>query len=202
MDLMTTALLFVLAQASPAPAVAAAPSPEAPFTGPMVMLETSMGNIKLGLFPEQTPLTVRNFLAYVKKGHYAGTIFHRVISNFMIQGGGMDAAMKQKPTDPPVKNESKTAPHNTRGTIAMARTSDPHSATSQFFINVKDNLGLDFGVEPNGYTVFGKVLEGMDVVDRIKMVPTISDVPTTPVVIKAARVLRDVAARPAAAPRP
>jgi cyclophilin family peptidyl-prolyl cis-trans isomerase len=202
---ITSALVFVLAQAVTPPS----PSPAAPFSGPVVVLETSMGTIKLGMYPDKTPITVKNFLAYVEKKHYDGTIFHRVISTFMIQGGGMDAAMKERPTDAPIKNEAKAAPSNRRGTVAMARTSDPNSATAQFFINVKDNLALDFGVRDAGYAVFGEVLEGMDVVDRIKLVPTAGgDVPTTPVVIKTARVQGATkpaaapAAKPAAAPAP
>jgi peptidyl-prolyl cis-trans isomerase A (cyclophilin A) len=202
MDLMTGSLLLVLAQASAPPA---APAPAAtPFSGPVVVLETSMGNIKLGLYPDKTPVTVQNFLSYVRKHHYDGTIFHRVIADFMIQGGGLDATMTPRPTDPPIRNEAKLAPHNTRGTIAMARTADPDSASSQFFINVKDNFGLDFGVRDMGYTVFGEVLEGMDVVDKIKAVPTASDVPLTSVVIKSARILGQapVKATAPAAPRP
>jgi cyclophilin family peptidyl-prolyl cis-trans isomerase len=156
-----------------------------------VVMETSMGTIDLELYPDKAPATVENFVHYVKKGHYNGTIFHRVISNFMIQGGGFTPDMQQKPTDPPVKNESANGLHNERSTIAMARTSDPDSATAQFFINVEDNTPkLDTPNPPGaGYTVFGKVTRGMDVVDKIKAVPTTrkgpyDDVPETPVVIK------------------
>jgi cyclophilin family peptidyl-prolyl cis-trans isomerase len=136
---------------------------------------------------------VANFVEYVKAGHYDGTIFHRVIADFMIQGGGMDSAMKEKPTRKPIRNEAKNGLRNSRGTVAMARTSDPDSATAQFFISVRDNHRLDFGIGGAGYTVFGEVLEGMDVVDKIAAVPTTSrggadDVPVKPVVIQKARV--------------
>jgi cyclophilin family peptidyl-prolyl cis-trans isomerase len=141
-----------------------------------------------------TPKTVQNFLAYVRAKHYDGTIFHRVIPGFMIQGGGLDADMKERPTQAPVPNEAKTGGRNLRGTLSMARTSAPHSATAQFFINHKDNAGLDFGVSPDGwgYAVFGEVVEGMDVVDKIAQVPTGSkgmhqNVPRTPVTIISAR---------------
>ncbi|MCB2020249.1 MAG: peptidylprolyl isomerase, partial [Burkholderiaceae bacterium] len=132
---------------------------------------------------------VKNFLAYAKSGHYDGTVFHRVIKDFMIQGGGMTADMKQKPTRPPIPLESKNGLVNVRGSVAMARTNDPDSASAQFFINVKDNAFLDAANarDGNGYAVFGKVISGMDVVDKIKAVPTgPGDVPVTPVVIKSA----------------
>jgi cyclophilin family peptidyl-prolyl cis-trans isomerase len=146
---------------------------------------------------------VDNFLKYVKAGHYTGTVFHRVMPNFMIQGGGMDASLKEKPTRAPIRNEAKNGLRNTRGAIAMARTNDPHSATSQFFINVRDNHALDFGIQGAGYAVFGEVIQGMDVVDRIVAVPTGSkgghqNVPVTPVVINSARVVSAGTARPAA----
>ena len=164
---------------------------------PYVELETTMGNIVIELNQEKAPNTVANFLAYVKSGHYDGTIFHRVIDGFMIQGGGMDANMKEKSTNAPIQNEADNGLKNEVGTIAMARTSDPHSATAQFFINVKDNSFLNFsGKNPQGwgYTVFGKVIEGMDIVNKIKGVPTgkygfHADVPTTPVVITHAKVI-------------
>ena len=164
---------------------------------PYVELETTMGNIVIELNQEKAPNTVANFLAYVKSGHYDGTIFHRVIDGFMIQGGGMDANMKEKSTNAPIQNEADNGLKNEVGTIAMARTSDPHSATAQFFINVKDNSFLNFsGKNPQGwgYAVFGKVTEGMDIVNKINGVPTgkygfHADVPTTPVVITHAKVI-------------
>lgn len=141
---------------------------------PLVELDTTEGKIVLELDPEKAPKTVENFLKYVDKGHYDGTVFHRVISGFMIQGGGFDGKLEEKNTDPPVVNESKaknpSALGNARGTIAMARTSDPNSATAQFFINHADNPNLDsYG---GGYTVFGKVIAGMDVVDKIAATKT------------------------------
>lgn len=165
-----------------------------PGNAPKVRLETTFGDIVLELFEKDTPETVKNFLAYVDSGHYDGTIFHRVIGNFMIQGGGMTAEMKEKPTREPIINEADKAGTNARGTIAMARTQIVDSATSQFFINVVDNPFLDFqGRNPRtfGYCVFGHVIEGMDVVDQIKAVRTTSfgyhdDVPVEPVVIKKA----------------
>lgn len=164
---------------------------------PYVELETTMGNIVIELNQEKAPNTVANFLEYVKSGHYDGTIFHRVIDGFMIQGGGMDANMTEKSTNAPVQNEADNGLKNEVGTIAMARTSDPHSATAQFFINVKDNSFLNFsGKNPQGwgYAVFGKVTEGMDIVNKIKGVPTgkygfHGDVPTMPVVITHAKVI-------------
>jgi peptidyl-prolyl cis-trans isomerase B (cyclophilin B) len=166
---------------------------------PSVLLKTNHGDITLELDAAKAPKSVANFLAYVKSGHYDGTIFHRVIDNFMIQGGGMTAGMKQKSTLDQIENEANNGLKNDRGTIAMARTSDPHSATAQFFINVNDN---DF---PNhtaptpqgwGYAVFGKVSNGMDVVDKIKKVKTGNagyhqDVPTEDVVIEKASVIAD-----------
>lgn len=141
----------------------------------MITLQTNHGDITLELDFENTPKTAENFLAYAKEGFYDGTIFHRVIGNFMIQGGGFDADMNQKKTKETIENEGKTGQKNARGTIAMARTSDPHSATAQFFINVVDNDFLNFSSEtPNGwgYCVFGKVTDGMDVVDKIRKVAT------------------------------
>jgi peptidyl-prolyl cis-trans isomerase B (cyclophilin B) len=141
----------------------------------MILMKTTQGDIKLELDAEKAPNTVSNFLKYAGSGHYNGTIFHRVISNFMIQGGGFDRNMSQKKTLKPVDNEASNGLKNVRGTIAMARTSDPHSATSQFFINVADNGSLDFKAPTAqgwGYCVFGKVVEGMDVVDAIKDVQT------------------------------
>ena len=154
-----------------------------------VKLATSMGDIVVELDAAKAPKTVDNFVQYVKAGQYNGTIFHRVISTFMIQGGGMTPDMKEKPTRPPIPLEAKNGLNNERGTIAMARTPDPNSATAQFFINVKDNdfLNAARAADGNGYAVFGKVISGMDVVDKIRAVPTgNADVPTTPVVIKKA----------------
>ncbi|NCF29288.1 MAG: peptidyl-prolyl cis-trans isomerase [Gammaproteobacteria bacterium] len=138
---------------------------------PRVRLETSMGNIVLELDREHAPATVDNFLTYVKDGFYDGTIFHRVIGNFMIQGGGYTADLSRKETRPPIKNEANNGLKNNRGSIAMARTRDPHSASAQFFINVEDNAALDHRAPDArgwGYAVFGKVVDGMDVVDKIR----------------------------------
>jgi cyclophilin family peptidyl-prolyl cis-trans isomerase len=151
---------------------------------------TSMGAFTLELDDAKAPLTVANFEKYVDDGHYDGTIFHRVIDGFMVQGGGFDPSMKQKPTKPPVKNESTNGLRNDNYTVAMARTNVPDSATSQFFVNVKDNDFLNnAGAANPGYAVFGKVVDGKDVVDKIKKVPTGNtgghqNVPTTPVVIE------------------
>jgi cyclophilin family peptidyl-prolyl cis-trans isomerase len=141
---------------------------------PVVVLETSHGAITIELFQEQAPVTVENFLGYVDGGHYDGTIFHRVISDFMIQGGGFGADAQEKPTRAPIPNEAGNGLSNARGTLAMARTSDPDSATAQFFINVKDNLFLDRAQSRDGvgYAVFGRVTAGLEVVDQIKAVPT------------------------------
>lgn len=198
------ALLLVAAQAAPPAAPAAGPTPAPPPAGPVVSLVTSLGEIRIALRPDKAPLTVDNFLKYVKAGHYTGTIFHRVMPGFMVQGGGMDATLKEKPTRPPVRNEAKNGLRNARGTVAMARTNDPNSATAQFFVNVKDNHALDFGIRGAGYTVFGEVIQGMDVVDRIVAVTTGTrggheNVPVTPVVIKSARVVSAGTARPARA---
>lgn len=163
---------------------------------PHVVLKTDMGDIELELYPEKAPKTVANFLQYVKSGHYNGTIFHRVIDNFMIQGGGFDKDMRQKPTGTTVENEAKNGLRNQSYTIAMARTRDPHSASAQFFINTNNNSFLDYpGQDGWGYAVFGKVVKGMDVVDRIKAVATTNrgmhqNVPEKPVVIESASVTR------------
>jgi cyclophilin family peptidyl-prolyl cis-trans isomerase len=157
---------------------------------PTVVLETTSGPITVQLDPAKAPLTVDNFLKYVDSGFYNGTIFHRVIPGFMIQGGGMDEAMQEKQTRAPIKNESGNGLSNQRGTIAMARTNDPNSATAQFFINLVDNANLDtYG---GGYAVFGKVVGGMDVVDAIAKVPTgrkgpHGDVPQKAITITAAK---------------
>jgi cyclophilin family peptidyl-prolyl cis-trans isomerase len=186
-------LLALTALACASPALAA---------DPRVELKTNRGVIVLELYPEKAPKTVANFLQYVKDGHYNGTTFHRVIDGFMVQGGGFDKEMRQKPTTrPPVPNEAdigmKAGLKNDNGTIAMARTSDPHSATAQFFINVKNNDFLNYR-EPTaqgyGYTVFGKVVTGMDIVDKIAKSPTGNagqhqNVPREPIVIESASVL-------------
>jgi len=171
--------------------------------GPQVELKTNLGQIKIELYPEKAPLTVQNFLQYVKEGHYNGTIFHRVIPGFMIQSGGFTPDFTQKPTRNPVRNEATNGLKNTVGTIAMARTSDPHSATAQFFINVADNANLDFRFPTQsgyGYCVFGKVISGMDVVEKIVRVatgdrPPHQNVPLKPVVIERATVI-EAAKRP------
>ncbi len=156
---------------------------------PQVVIRTSEGDITVRLFQDKAPATVANFLAYVDAGFYNGTIFHRVIPNFMIQGGGFTPDMTEKPVGDPVVNESKNHLHNIRGTIAMARTNDPDSATSQFFINQRSNMRLDWAPGRPGYTVFGEVILGMNVVDYIASAPTgqlgpYSDVPVEPILIK------------------
>lgn len=164
-------------------------------THPQVLLKTTDGDIKVELYPEQAPKTVANFLDYVKSGQYSGTIFHRVIKGFMIQGGGYTASFAEKPTRAPIPLESRNGLKNTTGTIAMARTGDPNSATAQFFINTVDNAGLDYpNPDGNGYAVFGKVVSGMDVVKKIEATPTttrgpMSDVPQQPIVIQSATVV-------------
>ena len=161
-------------------------------TPPRVALETSHGTIVLELNPEKAPITVENFLDYVDRGWYDGTIFHRVIEDFMIQGGGFTSDLQRKITRPEIENESKNGLSNARGTISMARTGDPHSATAQFFINHVDNDGLDGAANSWGYAVFGKVVEGIDVVDSIAKVETavkngMGDVPVETVSIKSAK---------------
>ncbi len=166
-------------------------------TPPRVALETSMGRVVVELNPTKAPATVANFLGYVKDGFYDGTIFHRVIGNFMIQGGGFDRNFEKKATRDPIQNEADNGLRNVRGSIAMARTGNPHSATAQFFINVVDNAFLDHTARTArgwGYTVFGKVVEGMEVVDAIKAVATgrrgpYSDVPREDIVIHTATIL-------------
>ena len=157
---------------------------------PMVLISTSHGDIKLELYEKEAPITVANFLSYVEEGFYDGTIFHRVINNFMIQGGGITADMKQKPAKAPIKNEADNGLKNERGTIAMARTAVVDSATSQFFINHGDNSFLDHGVRDFGYAVFGKVVEGIEVVDKIAAVQTRpGDVPVETVSILSMKVV-------------
>ena len=175
LTLLAIALLPALVVAEPAkdPAKPATPAPAAAKTT-KVRLKTSEGDILLELNAEKAPVTVANFLGYVKKKHYDGTVFHRVINGFMIQGGGFavsDGKLVEKPSGKGITNEGQNGLKNERGTIAMARTNDPNSATAQFFINVKDNPGLDYPSN-GGYAVFGKVVDGMAVVDKIKAVPT------------------------------
>ncbi len=157
---------------------------------PVVVIETSEGTIRAELWPDKAPITVENFLKYVDDGHYNGTVFHRCIRGFMVQGGGFTPAGEQKPTRPPIKNEADNGLKNARGTLAMARTSDVNSATAQFFINTADNEFLNHGVRDFGYAVFGQVLSGMDVVDKIEQAPVknpqMGD-PVNPVVIESIR---------------
>ncbi len=165
----------------------------------MVIIRTTFGEIKLELDSEKAPATVANFLEYAREGFYDGTIFHRVIDNFMIQGGGFDTDMQQKSTKAPIENEADNGLKNDFGTIAMARTMEPHSATAQFFINVKDNDFLNHSgknMQGWGYAVFGKITEGSEVLDKIRAVPTTSrgghqDVPTDPVIIESVQVVED-----------
>jgi len=164
---------------------------------PVVELDTTMGAIVIELNEEKAPKTVENFLNYVKSGHYDGTIFHRIIDGFMIQGGGMDADMNEKGTNAPIENEADNGLKNEAGTLAMARTQDPHSATSQFFVNVKDNDFLNHtgkNAQGWGYTVFGKVTSGMDVIEKMRGVPTgrfgmHADVPKEAVIINSATIV-------------
>jgi len=161
---------------------------------PRVLLTTSMGEIELELEAEKAPISVENFLGYVERGFYDGTVFHRIIPGFMVQGGGFDEGLNQKPTRQPIKNEADNGLHNVRGTVAMARTQNVNSATSQFFINHRDNAFLDHGSGDFGYAVFAKVVRGMDVVDQIAQVPTgnrsmMQNVPLKPVTIVTAKKL-------------
>ena len=190
--------------------VAVPPAVPVATAGPRVALHTNLGDMVIELDPAKAPVSVENFLQYVRDGHYNGTIFHRVIDNFMAQGGGFTADLQQKPTRAPIKNEANNGLSNLRGTVAMARTSEPDSAAAQFFINVVDNPRLDFVSEQNGFTwgyaVFGKIVEGMETVDKIRAVetgpqgPFARDVPKTAVVIESAEILP--AAAPAAAETP
>jgi peptidyl-prolyl cis-trans isomerase A (cyclophilin A) len=204
-------LLLVLAQVVSAPVPTPQPRPVP--TGPVVVLETTLGTIRIALYQAQAPLSVDNFMKYVRARHYDGTLLHRVIPGFMVQGGGFTPDMKEKPTRPPVKNEARNGLRNSRGTVAMARTGDPDSATSQFFVNVRDNHRLDFGIGGAGYAVFGEVVEGMEVVDKIVAVPTTTrgdafhDIPVTPIYLKTAREgaplpAAPVPPRPASLPAP
>jgi len=201
-------LALVLAQAPPA----AAPAPKPVPTGPFVALEVAQGRNALGtiviaLNAEKAPVTVKNFLGYVRAGYYDGTVFHRVIPGFMIQGGGFTSDIKEKPAGEPIKNEASNGLRNSRGTIAMARLDAPNSATTQFYINLRANHTLDYGIRGAGYAVFGEVVEGMGVVDRIATVPTTrrgpyENVPEVAVVIKQAREVAAPAslAQPAVSP--
>lgn len=162
---------------------------------PVVVVETSMGSFKVELFEDKAPVTVKNFLQYVEDKHYDGTIFHRVISDFMIQGGGFEPGMKEKKTRDPIKNESSNGLSNLKGTLAMARTNEPNSASSQWYVNVKDNTFLDKAKARDGvgYCVFGRVIEGLDVIEKIKNVETDTvkgheNVPSKDVTIKSVRV--------------
>jgi cyclophilin family peptidyl-prolyl cis-trans isomerase len=161
-------------------------APAALAKDPEVIIRTTLGDVTVRLFPEKSPITVENFLAYVDSGHYKGLIFHRVIARFMIQTGGMTERMKEKPNGEPIVNESKNRLHNERGTLAMARTNDPDSATSQFYINVRNNFSLDWAPNRPGYTVFGEVIDGMATVDAISLQQTGTfmghqDVPLEPI---------------------
>jgi peptidyl-prolyl cis-trans isomerase A (cyclophilin A) len=156
----------------------------------------ALGTIVIALNRDKAPVSVDNFLQYVRAGHYDGTVFHRVMPGFMIQGGGYTPELVEKPTRPPIVNEARNGVRNARGTIAMARTNDANSATSQFFINVRDNHRLDFGIGGAGYAVFGEVVEGIEIADRISLTPTTTrgphqNAPQTSVVIRSARVLED-----------
>ena len=188
---MMTRLLAVLALLGGVLLFAAPPAQTDADANPQVRIQTNAGDITVELYPGEAPLTVANFLSYVDSGFYAGTVFHRVIPNFMIQGGGFTQELAEKPTTATVNNESRNHLHNERGTIAMARTDDPDSAGAQFFINVRANLTLDFNyvTRKPGYTVFGRVIDGMDVVDGISLVDTqraghLDDVPVNPIVIE------------------
>ena len=188
---MITRLLAVLALLGGALLFVATPAQTDADANPRVRISTNAGDITVELYPDEAPLTVANFLSYVDSGFYAGTVFHRVIPNFMIQGGGFTQELAEKPAGESVKNESRNHLHNERGSIAMARTDDPDSAGAQFFINVRANLTLDFNyvTRKPGYTVFGRVIDGMDVVDGISLVSTqsaghLDDVPVNPIVIE------------------
>ena len=162
---------------------------------PQVEIKTNLGSIFLELYPEKAPKTVKNFLSYVQEDHYKDTVFHRVIPGFMIQGGGFDKSLKQKPTKQPIDNEANNGLKNEIGTIAMARTANPHSATAQFFINVGNNKFLNYTM-PNprgyGYTVFGRVISGMDVVNKISVTPTGASIPFTKDVPKKMIVIKSI----------
>ena len=198
--LLAASTLFAPVQAQNQVTDLAAPSVPVPVAGPRVSLETSLGKVVIELYPEKAPRTVANFLAYVRDGHYNGTVFHRVISNLLIQGGAFTPDLQQKPERAPIANEANNGLSNLRGTVAAARRpSEKDSATAQFFINTVDNRQLDFrGEAPpvsTGYCVFGRVVEGMDVVDKIRAKPTVTrapfaaDVPSAPILIERASLI-------------
>lgn len=188
MNTILPLVISIFALCLPAPAIAA----YQPIHGPVVVMETTMGTVEMEVLDHAAPLAAANFLAYVNDHFYDGLIFHRVVAGFVVQGGGLTPDLKEKPTRPPIKNEAKNGKPNRRGTVAMARTNEIDSATSQFFFNLKDNFALDHkGDSPPeyGYTVFAQVIKGMDVIDRIAAVPThrvgdMDNVPVQPVVIK------------------
>jgi len=177
--------LFILSAAAVVPAGALGADPQ-------VDLKTNLGTIRLELYPAKAPKSVENFLQYVRDGHFNGTVFHRVIDNFMIQGGGFDKSGKQKATRGPIANEAKNGLKNDLGTLAMARTPEPHSASAQFFINVKNNDFLNYpGQDGWGYAVFGKVISGLEVVMKISKTPTgPNDVPRQPVIVESASIVQ------------
>jgi peptidyl-prolyl cis-trans isomerase A (cyclophilin A) len=182
-NILAASVLALVLAANPAPAQSKLDT---------VVFKTSLGDLTIALFNRAAPVTVKNFLAYVDSGFYNGTIFHRVIPGFVIQGGGYNKNLVRRPTFPPIKNESDNGLKNERGTLSMARTQDPNSATSQFFVSLVDNSGLDFKGEGTGYAVFGKVIAGMDVVDKIAKVQTetrggFQDIPKDPVFIISAK---------------
>jgi peptidyl-prolyl cis-trans isomerase A (cyclophilin A) len=194
---MLKKILVILVCGLPVLGTGVAGAGEPAVRNPVVLMETSLGNVKLELFAKEAPISVKNFLDHVNSRFYDGTVYHRVIPNFMIQGGGFTADLNRKQTSPPIKNEADNGLKNRSGTLAMARTSVVDSATSQFFINVVDNDFLnhrDKTTQGYGYAVFGKVIEGMEVVDKIAAVKTgtqkgLRDIPETPVVIKSMKVL-------------
>jgi peptidyl-prolyl cis-trans isomerase A (cyclophilin A) len=208
--MLQLALVLVLAQAPAAAPPAPTTVPPPPPAGPVVALDvtqgrTVLGTITIALDAEKAPISVANFMEYLRSGYYDGTVFHRVIPGFMIQGGGFTTEIKEKPGRGPIRNEARNGLRNARGAVAMARVDAPDSATSQFYINLRDNHALDYGIRGAGYAVFGHVVEGMEVVDRIAMVPTTQrgpyeNVPEVAVVIKEAREVKAWA--PAPAPKP
>jgi cyclophilin family peptidyl-prolyl cis-trans isomerase len=196
--LLPAALLALAQAAAPAPAApehTPRPVPKGPFVAlDVVQGRQPLGTIVIALDPERSPISVENFLKYVREGFYDGTVFHRVMPNFMIQGGGYTPELEEKPTGAPIRNEARNGVRNSRGTVSMARTNDPNSATSQFFINVRDNHRLDFGISGAGYAVFGEVVEGLEIADQISVTPTTirgqqQNAPMVSVVIKRAHEL-------------
>jgi peptidyl-prolyl cis-trans isomerase A (cyclophilin A) len=195
-------------QAPPTPTPAPPPPPEPAFVAlDVTQGRTPLGTIVLKLNREKAPVSVENFLQYVRAGHYDGTVFHRVMPNFMIQGGGYTPELEERPTRPPIRNEARNGLRNTRGSVAMARTNDANSATSQFFINVRDNHSLDFGIRGAGYAVFGEVVEGLEIADKISVTPTTtrgphSNAPQVSVVLRRARELESWEPKPEPTPEP